>query len=362
MRILFFILVFIHGLIHVLGFIKAFELSEVKQLTQPISKPLGLVWMLSFILFLITTALFIFKNNYWWLFGVVSVVISQALIIYFWQDAKFGTLANIIILVVSIIGYATANYYSQYQMEVKKNLQQEDYFSNSLLTETDLQHLPEPVKKYLYYTHSIGKPKVNTFKITFSGGIRKNEQSEWMEFSSEQYNFMKTPTRLFFMKAIMKQLPVAGYHCFNNGNAFMDIRLLSLIKVQYMDGEEMGIAETVTFFNDMCCMAPATLIDPRIKWLETDDNKVKASFTNNGITIYAWLYFNEKGELINFISNDRYAADAGKNLPWSTPLKEYKEINGYRLAGYAEAIYTYPEKNLCYGTFKLDEVKYNIEQ
>lgn len=94
----------------------------------------------------------------------------------------------------------------------------------------------------------------------------------------------------------------------------------------------MGIAETVTFFNDMCCMAPATLIDPRIKWLETDDNKVRASFTNNGITIYAWLYFNEKGELINFISNDRYAADAGKNLPWSTPLKEYKEINGYRLA------------------------------
>ena len=121
----------------------------------------------------------------------------------------------------------------------------------------------------------------------------------------------------------------------------------------------MDVAETVTFFNDMFCMAPATLIDKRIQWLEVDSNKVKAAFTNNGITIFAWLYFNDKGELINFISDDRYSADAGKKLPWSTPLKDYKEINGYKLAGYAETIYSYPKADLCYGTFSLTNIKYN---
>jgi hypothetical protein len=108
---------------------------------------------------------------------------------------------------------------------------------------------------------------VKNFKIEFTGQIRKDEQSEWMPFTSEQYNFLNTSTRLFFLKATMKHLPVAGLHSYKNGNAFMDIRLFSLFKVQYQSGKEMGIAETVTFFNDMCCMAPGSLIDPRINGL-----------------------------------------------------------------------------------------------
>jgi hypothetical protein len=121
----------------------------------------------------------------------------------------------------------------------------------------------------------------------------------------------------------------------------------------------MDKAETVTFFNDMCCMAPATLIDKRISWEMIGDNIVKATFLNNGISITANLYFNETGELVNFISNDRYNADAGKKLPWATPLKDYKEVNGYTLARSAETIYTYPDRDFCYGTFSVSSIAYN---
>jgi len=361
MRTAFLILVIIHGLIHLLGFVKAFGVSDVKQLTQTISKPFGVIWLLAFIFFVTAAIMFAFKNSYWWLFGFIALVTSQVLIIFFWHDAKLGTIANVIILIAAIIGYGTSSYYNKYQNDVKTGLQQKEYFQNSELTETDIQQLPEPVKKYLRYTGSISKPKVNNFKIEFNGKIRKNEQSEWMPFTCEQYNFMETPTRLFFMKAAMKGLPIGGYHCFKNGVAFMDIRLFSLFKVQYQDGVEMNLSETVTFFNDMCCMAPPTLIDKRIKWLEVESNKVKASFTNNNITVSAWLYFNDKGELINFISDDRYSADAGKQLPWATPLKDYQEINGYKLAGNAEVVYSYPDRDLCYGTFKLIRIEYNCK-
>jgi len=262
------------------------------------------------------------------------------------------------------VGFGMSSFHAMYRKDVKKQLTGITTSADALLTETDIAALPEPVKKYIRYTGSLGKPKVNNFKLTFNGKIRKDEQSPWMPFISEQYNFIDSSNRLFFMKAVMKGLPVAGYHCFKNGDAFMDIRLLSLFKVQYQDGVEMGISETVTFFNDMACMAPATLIDKRIKWLESDSSQAKAEFTSNGITIAATLYFNEKGELSNFISGDRYAA--GKNnsmqkLPWSTPLYDYKEVDGYRLAGYAEAIYSYPEGELCYGTFNLKKVSYNCK-
>jgi hypothetical protein len=110
-------------------------------------------------------------------------------------------------------------------------------------------------------------------------------------------------------------------------------------------------------------MAPATLIDKRIEWLAVENNKVKASFTSKGITISAWLYFNEKGELVNFVSEDRSALlENGETvkLKWSTPMRDYKTINGYKFASYAEAIYTYPDGDFTYATFELKDIGYNL--
>ncbi len=61
---------------------------------------------------------------------------------------------------------------------------------------------------------------------------------------------------------------IGGYHCFKDGVAFMDIRMLSLFKVQYHYGAEKNLLKMVTFFNGKCVVAPPTLIDKRIEWLE----------------------------------------------------------------------------------------------
>lgn len=359
MKIAFLILVVLHGLLHTLGFVKAFDISELNLLTQNISRPFGILWLSACVLLVIAAAMLAFENGKWMWLGLIGILISQTLIIYFWQDAKFGTVANVIIFFGIVAEFASSGYYRRYQRDVRTGLQQKAYFENSDLTETDVASLPGPVKKYMRYSGSVGKRKVNNFNIEFTGKIRKDEQSAWMPFTSQQYNFMQTPTRLFFMKAVMKNLPVAGYHSFKDGHAFMDIRLLSLFKVQFQDGPEMDLSETVTFFNDMCCLAPGTLIDKRITWLAVDGNRVKASFTNNHISVSAWLYFSDAGALVNFVSDDRYSADAGRQLPWSTPLKDYQQINGYTLMDNAETIYSYPDRDLCYGTFKLVSVNYN---
>ena len=364
MKYFFSALIFIHGAIHLLGFLKAFNLAQIEQLNVGISKLSGIVWLITFILLMTSGIAYLIKTDWWYIFSIIAVLLSTFLIITVWQDARFGLIANVIILTIAIVGYATLTFHNKYEKDVLAGLQKTASVSESKLTEVDIVHLPEPVKKYIRNSGSIGKPKVNNFRLEFTGKIRKDEKSEWMPFTVVQYSFISDASRYFFMKATMRKLPVAGYHCFKNGEAFMDIRLFSLIKVQYQTGKEMGISETVTFFNDMCCMAPATLIDNRIKWQETEGNNVKAEFTNNNITISAWLYFNDKGELINFISDDRYAYDAKGGmvkLPWSTPLKNYKEIDGLNMYTEAEAIYTYPDKDLCYGTFSLEHIEYNCK-
>src|SRR6478609_9608209 len=358
------IILVLHGLIHLFGFAKAFGLAPLSRLKIKISTTNGIFWLVASACYLLMGLLLLVGNSLWCTPSLVALPISQYLIFASWKDAKWGTLFNVVILVAAIINYSNWRFNSAYKDEVRLNLAIPFIQRDSVLSEFDLVDLPELIQKYIRYTGAVGKPKVRNFKVEFVGQIRKDEESEWMPFTSQQFNFIPTSTRLFFMKAAMKGLPISGLHSFRNGQAAMDIRLFSLFKVQYQSGQEMAIAETVTFFNDMCCMAPATLIDKRIKWLETGDHYVKAQFTNNEISISAKLYFNDKGELINFISEDRYAAQEDntmRRLPWSTPLKDYKDFDGHKLPSYAEAIYTYPHGALKYGIFELRDIKYNCK-
>jgi hypothetical protein len=365
LKTIFIFITLIHGLTHFMGFSKAFGYGNITQLTKEISKPTGLVWFLTAMLFILCVALYLLKKDSWVYFALIAVVLSQILIINSWQDAKFGTIANVIVLIVAIIGFFQIKFKDEYRKEVKIGFEESKNIQKTILNEAEIAYLPEPVKKYIRYTGCIGKPIVNNFSINFLGKIRDHAKPVWMELTSEQYNFIKTPKRLFYLDATMKGLPLAGFHCFKNGVAFMDIRLLSIFKVEYQSGAVMNTSETVTFFNDMCVMAPGALIDKRIEWLEVVGNKVKASFTNNGITISAWLYFNEKGEMVNFVSEDRSALGANgetSKYKWSTPMRDYKNINGYRLASYAEAIYTYPEGDFTYATFELKDIGYNLSK
>lgn len=105
-KIFFSFILIVHGLIHLLGFVKAYDLAPVEQLTGEISKTIGLIWLLVSILFLVTVFLYFSQNNVWWIVGLVAVIISQVLIILAWSDAKAGTIANIIIAIRIIMAIA----------------------------------------------------------------------------------------------------------------------------------------------------------------------------------------------------------------------------------------------------------------
>ncbi len=92
------LLLLFHGLIHLMGFAKAFEFAELEQLKQPISKVQGLLWLTVTILFLTTLAVYLFRKDWWWMIALVAVLISQIVIFFSWQDAKFGTIANLMML------------------------------------------------------------------------------------------------------------------------------------------------------------------------------------------------------------------------------------------------------------------------
>jgi uncharacterized membrane protein len=361
LKIIFIFIILIHGLIHFMGFAKAYNYGNITQITKDISKPNGLVWFLIAILFVLATLLLLLKKESWLYIAIVAAIISQILIISVWKDAKFGTIVNIIVLVVAIISYATHHFEMGFKADVKRHIAQTNFSNNHILTEADIVSLPIPIQKYIRYAGALNKPKVRNMKIVFDGEMR-DKGKNFFKFRSVQYNFFHNPTRLFFMKATMYGVPVPGYHCYQNATATMQIKLLGLFDVVNIKGTEMNKAETVTVFNDMCLMAPASLIDKRIVWTAIDSLSAKATFTNGVNKITATLFFNEIGLLINFISDDRYAVTDMKQYRFSTPVKDYALINEINIWKYGETIWHYPDGEFVYGKFTLKSIEYNVTE
>jgi hypothetical protein len=281
-----------------------------------------------------------------------------------WQDAKFGSIANVIVLVIAIIALAGRHFEGQYNQDVAQSFENasisKDVVSEEIVSEKDIENIPVPVQKYLRYVGVLGKPKIETAKAIFKGKMREKGK-DWFAFTSAQYNFFENPTRLFFMKANFKGLPTQGYHRYKDEEASMLIKLLSMFPVVAIKEPEMFKTETVTFFNDMCLFAPAALIDDKIEWQIIDDTSVKATYTNKKATVSAILYFNEKHQLINFVSEDRMDVNSNQKVPFSTPVTKYGTINGYNLPVAADAVWRFPEADFVYGKFYLLDVQYNLK-
>ena len=265
------------------------------------------------------------------------------------------------ILAILFLILKTYAFKRSYLIEVRKGYFRTSKSASESLTENDIAHLPAQVQKYLRYVGVIGKEKVVNVRILFNG-VMQDKNKRQFRIKAEQTSFFDVPTRLFYLKGIMMGLPIKALHKYINAHAAFEVKPLSLFHIVNEKEGNLNIAETVTFFNDMCLFAPATLIDPAIKWEKAGNNTVKATFTCNGITVTSNLVFNEEGQLVNFWSDDRYYLNKENKMQrmrWTTPAKNYKDYNGYLLASYAEAIWSFPEGDYCYARFDLREVVYN---
>jgi hypothetical protein len=364
MTVAFAALLVVHGLIHMLGVAKAFGWAELPQLAQPISQMFGALWLLAALLFFAAAVTLFIWPRWWWAVGACAILISMVLVVYFWSDARFGAIANAAVfagIVFGFLAHGPVSLRAAYEDDVDRALTSVE--AAEPISEADLTPLPTAVQRYLRAAGVVGLPRVRNFYTRMHGRIRSGRDARWMPLSAEQYNFVDEPARLLYLTGSMFMVPVHGYHRYVGPSATMKVRAAALVSVADVSGSEMSEGETVTMFNDMCVMAPATLIDPAIDWESIDDRSARATFTNAGHTIRAELSFNEAGELTNFWSEDRYQTSPdGKTITkerWSTPLRAYRRFGPVRIASGGEARWHDANGDFAYIELTFDEVRYN---
>ncbi len=381
MRWIFAAVLVLHGLLHLMGFARAFGLAELPQLTQSISRLLGVAWLATALALLATAGLLLAGNRWWWAVGVTAVVLSQTVIITSWSDARLGTVANVLVLAGVVYGFASQGplgFRSEYRRQVGEHLARTvrgdsrnpgtpgTHTRGTLgtpLTEDDLAPLPRPVRRYIRHSGAVGQSRVTHFAAAWKGRIRAASDDPWMPFTARQHNFVDEPARFFLMDARRGGLPVDVLHVFRDGAASMRVRLLSLIPLVRARGPELTRAETVTLLNDLCVLAPGALIDPAIVWEEVDARSARAIYTLGDATIGAVLHFDDAGELVDFVSDDRLAASPdGRRFTrrrWSTPLRDYRSFGPWRASGRGEGRWHTEEDEFAYIELELLELRIN---
>lgn len=264
--------------------------------------------------------------------------------------------------VVAFFLIETRGLRTQYDAAVA-TMQQTTPATVGVVTSADIANLPPIVQKYLAVTGALGREKIRNFRVVWDGALRSEPSGLWMSAVMRQENFFIDYSRDFYLTAFMKGLPVSVWHSYQKQHATMQVKIASLLPIVDLKGEELTTAETVTLFNDMCLLAPAALIDKRIDWRTVDALQVEATFTNGKYRIKALLKFRENGELVDFISDDRYYLTADNKLRrerWSTPVGEYREFAGRRVVSRGEAVWHLKEGAFTYGKFVLKSIEYNV--
>jgi hypothetical protein len=228
--------------------------------------------------------------------------------------------------------------------------------AEQILTEADIAHLPEPVQRYIRLTGSLGRPVTTAITLRFDAEMFDAPGAAGMSGPVVQYERFDIPRRLFLMSTQMKGLPVAVLHDFNRDRASMQVRLAGLFNVVDISGPDLTRAETVTILNDLCFFAPSRLADPALTWEPVDANHARVIYMLGPNTVSAELVFNVAGELVDFASDDRGMLQKDGSLRsfrWTTPLGDYLDFGGWRLASQGDAIWHLPEGPFTYGKMRL---------
>lgn len=367
MRMFLIAVLVLHGAIHLLGVAKAFGLAALPQLKVPIGPGLGVIWGIAALAFLAAAAGVVALPRWWWAPALLGLAASTVAIVPSWSDAWAGAVVNVVLLAVVVSAAFVDGPWSQrsqYERDAERLNAGSRPADTGLVTDADLTPLPAPVQRYLRQAGVVGHPHVTSFRLTMHGRIRSGPSAPWMPIAAEQVNTLDPPTRLYYLDARMMGLPVTGYHRYADGAASMLVKLLGLVPVARDAGPAMTRAETVTFLNDLCLFAPATLLSPAIQWTPVDDHEVRLRFRAGTPAVEATLQFGADGRVADFWSDDRGRVQADGTSTagqrWSTPVAEYRRYGPFTVVGRGDALWHAPGGAYSYIEIEIDDVVYDV--
>ena len=361
-RYAFLILIVLHGAIHLLGFVKGFQLAEVQNLQFHISKTSGLLWLLTCILLILSAVLYFYNNNAWMYLAAVGIVVSSILIVQNWNDAKFGMIPNFIIAMALLVSFCGCAFDMKISKETQAILAKSGKSTSKAVTKEDLTYLPAAVQNWLMTSGAVGKPIPKTVWLRQNFKMKlKPEQENWYEAIAEQYFTTENPAFIWTVDLNMLSfLKIKGRDKFVDGKGEMQMKMNSIINLGKETGEKMDEGTLQRYLGEMVWFPPAAL-KSYVAWEEIDALTAKATMTYQGTTGSGVFYFNKDGDCIQF-SALRYKGNDpdAKRHEWIITVDEYAEFEGIKIPSKCQATWKLDEGDWTWCVLEITDLSYDI--
>ncbi|MEO9966654.1 MAG: DUF6544 family protein [Reichenbachiella sp.] len=360
-RILFAFVLLIHGMIHFLGFVKAFGFFPVDQLSQPISKPLGLIWLILGTLFLV--GIFsLLTNKEWWMLLPVVAVLSQILISIYWQDAKYGTIINALILLVCIVAYGSWSFDRKVDNEISI-LMDPNGNSEKVITKESINHLPPIVQKWMDRSKTLDKPPIQLAYMRQTGRMRTTPDGRWMVFSARQFINAEKPG--FVWQAHAKVLPllhISARDKYINGRGNMLVKFLSLANLADVNGNEIDQGALSRFLAEMIWY-PSAALNEAITWKAIDQHTAEAIIKYKDGSASGIFSFTPQGDAISFDALRYYVNNNQSSLEkWHIEIDEnsYQDFEDRRIPTKASVTWKLNSGDFTWYKLEVEEAIYDV--
>ena len=356
MKILFATLLILHSIIHLLGFIKAFRPQYISQLSRNISRPEGGVWALAFILLLAGGILYLQNNELWPAVTIGGVILSQVLITLNWEDARFGTFANLIILGVAITAQGSFRFTQQNSKEISSVMS----VQKRLAENKDPDSLPPIVQKWLKASGALQRTIIPIVKLQQQGEMRTGTQGKWMPFTAVQYFNTLCPSFLWTTRVTAFPLVyLDGRDKLQNGKGAMNIKLLSLINlVDEKENEKINSGSKIRFLGEMCWF-PFAALEPYVDWISVTNTKVKAILHQGELPVEGIFEFSPEGRLLSFQAQRYFGGEKDAKIQtWRIDILDHDTFDGFTVPSKCKVTWKLPEGDFHWLTLKVTDIKY----
>lgn len=295
------LLMSVHGVLHFIGVVHAFELAQVSPLTSTIARPMGVLWGVAAVTFIAGAVALLAGQSWWWLAAGVAVVLSQIAIVGAWGDAKYGTIANVALLVAVVIGCGSWRFADRVRGEEHALLESiPESTTERIVHEADVAALPEPVARWLRRAGVVGRPRAQTLRLTQRGEMQTARGGAWMAFRARQLFVVPRPAFLWVVDVDGPLgLGLAGRDLYVDGRGQMRIELLSLIPVVDAAGPKIDQGTLVRFLAETIWF-PSAALQPYIEWEPLDQAAARATMRWGGVEASGLFRFDDDGDPVRF--------------------------------------------------------------
>lgn len=360
LRLTFVFLLLLHGIIHLMGFAKAFKYAEVSQLGAGISKPAGIGWLASALLLVSAAVLFLLKKDIWWLPAAIGVVLSQIMIFSAWKDAKFGAIANLIVLIGALPAFGAWQFKAMIRSELAA-FRPPVATARQVVADTQLAALPPVVQNWLRQSGTVGKPLTTAVHLVQTGRMRTTPDGAWMPVTAEQY--FRTDPPGFYWIADVEAAPfirLAGRDRLQNGHGHMLIKALSLYPVADAQGPQTDQGTLLRYLAEICWFPDAAL-QPYIHWSPVDSLTATATLKSEEQSVTGTFHFSAAGELRGFDALRYYDRKGGATLEkWhiENDPASFKDFEGRRIPTRSTVSWQLEGGNFTWFELEIDQVHY----